>query len=209
MGLYILQWRLSLPRLVAPPLEGNTHMKSLKFAALFSPALLLVACASTPMGPTVSALPAPGKPFEQFQMEQDSCKQYAAGQVSGQAEAANDTGLLEGIGGTALGAGLGAALGGGHGAAVGAAAGALGGTAVGASSSGQKQGGIQVQYNNAYTQCMVAKGNQIQRPAPRPSTTVIYQSAPPPTVIYTQPAPPPVIYEQAPGYPPPPGYPPY
>ena len=40
--------------------------KSLKFAALYGTTLLLAACASTPMGPTVRALPPQGKPFEVF-----------------------------------------------------------------------------------------------------------------------------------------------
>ncbi len=159
------------------------------------------------MGPTVSALPAPGKPFDQFEIDQENCKQYADGQVRGQADSANSTGLLEGVGGTVLGAGLGAAIGGGRGAAIGAAGGAVAGTGVGASTSGNEQKGIQTQYNNAYEQCMVAKGNQIERPAPRPSTTVIYNS-PPPTVVYTQPAPTVVYTSPPPVYyaPPPPGY---
>ncbi len=141
-------------------------------------AVSLAACASTPMGPTgVMVLPAQGKPFEQFQAEQSMCKQYADSQVRGQADEANSTGVLEGIGGTVLGAGLGAAIGGGRGAAIGAGSGAILGTGVGASTSGRQQGGIQQQYNNAYAQCMTSKGNQIERPAPRP--TVVY--APPPT----------------------------
>jgi outer membrane lipoprotein SlyB len=171
--------------------------------------LLVAACAETPMGPTVRALPPSGKPFDQFASEQASCKAYAESQVQGQADRANSTGVLEGVGGTVLGAGLGAALGGGRGAAIGAGAGAIGGTAVGANTSGHEQRGIQVQYNDAYTQCMVAKGNVIDHPAPRvvytpaPQTTVIYTqpAPPPPTVIYTQPAPPPpVIYAPPPGY---------
>src|SRR5580698_9824763 len=103
-------------------------MKSRKFIILCSTSLILAACATTPMGPTVQVLPPQGKPFEQFQGEDFSCRQYAAGQVQGQAESANDTALLEGIGGTALGAGLGAAVGGGRGAAIGAASGAVVGT---------------------------------------------------------------------------------
>ncbi len=168
-------------------------MKSLKTIALCGTTLWLAACASTPMGPTVRALPAQGKPFEQFQIEQASCKQYADGEVRGQAEQANTTGLIEGVGGTVLGAGLGAALGGGHGAAVGAGLGAVGGTAIGASTSGHDQRGIQQQYNDAYIQCMVAKGNPIDRP-------VIY--APQPTIIYTQPPQPTVIYAPPPSEPP-------
>jgi outer membrane lipoprotein SlyB len=175
--------------------------KSLKSAMLCGTTLLLSACASTPMGPTVQVMPQQGKPFDVFAQEQEYCKGYADNQVRGQADRANSTGALEGIGGTILGAGLGAAVGGGHGAAVGAAAGAIGGTAVGASTSGNEQRGIQTQYNNAYVQCMVAKGNQPeQRPVVHvaPPTTVIYQS-PPPTVIYTAPPPPPpVVYQPAP-----------
>lgn len=174
-------------------------MKSFKLITLYGTTLLLAACASTPMGPTVQALPAKGKSFDQFQMEQYTCKQYADDQIREQADRANSTGLLEGVGGTILGAGLGAAIGGGHGAAIGAAGGAVAGTAVGAGTSSNEQHGIQQQYNNAYVQCMVAKGNKIQpvyRPAPPP--TVIYQQAPPPppTVIYAPPPPPPEYYEE-------------
>ena len=161
------------------------------------------------MGPTAQDLPPQGKPFEQFQAEDASCRQFADGQVRGQAEEANSTGLLEGIGGTALGAGLGAAIGGGRGAAIGAASGAVAGTAVGASTSSRQQGGIQQQYNNAYVQCMVAKGNQAPQPVARPPRpTVVYQAppaviyqAPPPAVVYAPAPPPTVVY---PGGPPPP-----
>ena len=181
-------------------------MKNLGNIALCGSALLLAACASTPMGPTVRALPAQGKPFEQFRMEQATCKQYADEQVRGQAERANTTGLLEGLGGTVLGAGLGAAVGGGHGAAVGAAGGALAGTAVGASTSGHEQRGIQTQYNDAYVQCMVAKGNQVDGPPVAPTqTTIIYtQPAPQPTTVYIQQQPPTVVYTSPQGSPPPP-----
>ena len=184
-------------------------MKFIRLAALYGTTLSLMACASTPMGPTVQTLPAQGKPFEQFQMEQASCKQYADEQVRGQAEAANSTGVLEGVGGTLLGAGLGAAIGGGRGAAIGAAGGAVAGTGVGASTSGHQERGIQTQYNNAYVQCMVAKGNQVERPVvyTPPSTTVIYNTppavvyAPPqPTVVYTAPPPPPGYYAPPPHY---------
>lgn len=181
-------------------------MKSFRSVLLCS-ALFVSACASTPMGPTVRAMPPAGKSFDQFAYEQDSCKAYAESQVRGQADNANTTGVLEGVGGTILGAGLGAALGGGHGAAVGAGVGAIGGTAVGASTSSNDQRGIQKQYNDAYLQCMAAKGNHAERPVvytPPAHTTVIYNNAPPPppTVIYTQPAPPPpaVIYAPPPGY---------
>ncbi|MFA4995005.1 MAG: hypothetical protein WC521_06860 [Bdellovibrionales bacterium] len=171
-------------------------MKSLKALSLCSTALLLAACAAAPTGPGVRALPPQGKNFEKFAEEQAYCKQYANDQVQGQAERANSTGLVQGLGATALGAGLGAAINGGQGAAVGAAMGATAGTVVGAGTSSNKHKSIQQQYDDAYVQCMVAKGNLIPAPAV-PHQTVIYQSAPPPTVIVTQPPPPPtVIYTQ-------------
>lgn len=172
-------------------------MKKLGILSACGIFLLLSACASTPMGPTVRALPAKGKSFDQFQYEQSICKQYAYDQVRDQAERANETGFLQGLGGTALGAGLGAAIGGGRGAAIGAASGATAGTVVGASTSSRQQQAIQQQYNDAYVQCMVAKGNLVERPGAPAQTTVIYQQTPPPppTVVYT-PAERPVYYGQ-------------
>jgi outer membrane lipoprotein SlyB len=107
-------------------------MRSLRRAAvILTPVLLLGACVSQPMGPTVSVMPAPGKPFDAFQADQALCKQYASGEVQGGAQQANNQQVATGVIGTVLGAGLGAAIGGGQGAAIGAGAGALGGTAVG------------------------------------------------------------------------------
>ncbi len=148
-----------------------------------SAALLVQGCVQTPMGPTVAILPAPGKPFELFQQDQAVCTQYAGSMVRGQAERANNMAVGSAVLGTVLGAGLGAAVGGRHagrGAAIGAASGAVVGTGVGANGSADAQGGIQDQYNNAYVQCMVSKGNRL--PAPPP---VVVQPAP----YYVQPAP--------------------
>ena len=130
-------------------------------AAAVIPALLLSACASEPMGPTVAIMPAPGKPFDVFQSDQALCKQYASNEVQGGAQQANNRQVGTAVVGTILGAGLGAALGGGRGAAVGAGAGALGGTAVGAGPAGQSQYNLQQRYNLAYSQCMYSRGNQI------------------------------------------------
>lgn len=130
-------------------------------AFIIVPMLLLAACASQPLGPTVTVLPAPGKPFDVFQGDQALCKDYAEGQVAGGAQRANNSQVLTGIVGTVLGAGLGAAIGGGRGAAIGAGAGALGGTAVGAGPSAQAQGSLQDRYNTAYLQCMYSRGNQL------------------------------------------------
>ncbi len=184
-------------------------MKQLKAVALgISAVVLLEGCAAMPMGPTVQVMPAPNKPFEVFVADQTICKSYAEHQVSGQAEAANERAIGGTLIGSALGAGLGAALGGGRGAGVGAAAGGLMGTAVGGSNSQHAQGSIQEQYDNAYAQCMYAKGNQVAQPVqPQPPVVVVPGAA----VVYpTAPAPyyaPPSVYSGSPpatGYAPPP-----
>ena len=99
-------------------------MISLKTSAAVIAALLLLdGCVTQPMGPTITVMPAPNKPFAVFQQDQAVCQSYADQQTAGGAQQANNQQLLTGVVGTALGAGLGAAIG--------AGAGALGGTAVG------------------------------------------------------------------------------
>ncbi len=184
-------------------------MQPIKTVAVsLSVLMALTGCAATPLGPTVQVMPAANKPFEVFQQDQDACKQYAAVQVGGQAETANERAIGATLLGAGLGAGLGAALGGGRGAGIGAAGGGVVGTAIGGGSSQHTQLSIQQQYDNAYAQCMYAKGNQIVPPPVRPMVVypappVIY--APPPAVYY---APPPTVYYPPPQptyYPPPPG----
>ena len=155
-------------------------------------ACMLDACATTPLGPTVQVLPAPSKPFEVFQQDQAVCTQYASSQVQGQAEQANNQAIGGALLGTVLGAGLGAAIGRGRGAAIGAASGAGLGTGIGAGSSNRAQYGIQGQYNNAYVQCMVSKGNQLPAPPPVVVQPAPYLVQPAPYVV--QPGPPPAPY---------------
>ena len=171
----------------------------------FAAVLAVGGCAETPTGPHVQVLPAPNKPFEVFAQEQAMCKKYASDEVSGQADQANQKALAESLVGAALGAGIGAATGGGHGAGVGAAVGGTAGTVVGAASSDRSRLSIQQQYDNAYSQCMYAKGNQI---VSQPAAIHVIQPGyyGPPPVVYT--APPPVVYSQPPqpqGYAAPPG----
>jgi hypothetical protein len=128
---------------------------------IVTPVLLLAACAQTPMGPTVQTLPGPGKSFDAFQVDQAGCRQFAEQSVAGQAQNANTRAIGTAAIGTVLGAGLGAAIGGGRGAGIGAASGALGGTAIGASGSANAQLSIQQQYDNAFAQCMFARGNMV------------------------------------------------
>jgi hypothetical protein len=137
--------------------------------------LLLSGCAQTPLGPTVPVMPGPGKSFEAFQYDQASCKAFAEQSVAGQAQNANNRAVGAAALTTVLGAGLGAAIGGGRGAGIGAASGALGGTAIGAGSSSNEQMGIQQQYDNAYSQCMYAKGEMVPGYGP-----MMAQSSPPP-----------------------------
>ena len=137
-------------------------MKNAKSAAApLALAALLAGCATTPAGPTVQVLPAPGKSFAAFQDEVMVCKQYAASQVQGQAESTNERSLGALLLGGALGAALGGAIGGGEGAGIGAAGGGVAGTALGGAQALGSKGDIQQQYNNAYVQCMYAKGNQV------------------------------------------------
>lgn len=158
----------------------------------------LGACATLPTGPSVMVLPAPGKPFEQFQAEDAVCRQWAAQQVGGQpgAPATQNTAVGAAVG-TAVGAGLGAGLGAlaghaGTGAAIGAGTGLLAGAAAGANADQASAWDAQRRYDMAYQQCMYAKGNQIpgavrvpRRPAPAPLPP------PPPGYSPAPPGPPP------------------
>jgi hypothetical protein len=140
----------------------------------------------TPVGPTVGVMPGRGKSFATFQSDNATCKGFAAEQVKGQAEAANQRAVGTGLLTSVLATGLGAAAGGlagdaGGGAAVGAALGVGGGTAVGAGNSSVDQANIQQQYDNAFSQCMYSKGDQVPGYAP-----VAASAAPDPTVRATQ-----------------------
>ena len=144
--------------------------------------VLLQACASTPMGPSVAVMPAPNKPFQAFQDDTAACKAFAEQQVAGEANSANNAAVGTAIVGTVLGAGLGAAIGGGRGAAIGAASGAGMGTVVGSQNSAGQQMTIQQRYDVAYSQCMYSRGNQVPGFQPAP-----YAPPPPPPPAYAPP----------------------
>jgi len=181
-------------------------------AVSLSAIMVLVGCAETPMGPGIQVLPAADKPFEVFQQDDANCRHYATDQVGDEAVHANEKAIGMTLLGGALGAGLGAALGGGRGAAIGAAGGGIAGTAVGANGSERTQQGIQRQYDNAYAQCMYAKGNQVAPPPVRtvirpmvvyPAPAAVYVPPPavyypPPAAVYTPPPPPPMGYKPPP-----------
>lgn len=147
-------------------------------------ALSLGACATMPTGPSVMVLPGAGKSFEAFQTDDFICRQWASQQVGAPASETVNKNLAGGAAiGTLAGAALGAAIGGasgnvGSGAAIGAASGLVVGTAAG---SGQAYGAgqeVQRRYDNAYQQCMYAKGNQIPGVVRAPSRA--YGPPPPP-----------------------------
>lgn len=172
-------------------------MQSRATIAAVSVVTLLAACAQPPIGPTVSVMPAPNKPFQAFQEDDVICRQFASQQSAGAAERGNETQVGSAVIGTVLGAGLGAAIGGGRGAAIGAGAGALGGTAVGTGAAERGQYTAQQLYNNAYSQCMYSRGNQVAGyvaapayAAPPPPPPPGYSAAPPPPQGYPPPPPP-------------------
>jgi hypothetical protein len=154
---------------------------------LTATAALITGCVTPPMGPTIPVAPGPGKSLEAFQQDENVCEDYASQRTAGQAEAANNQAVTEGVIGTALGAGLGAAIGGGRGAAIGAGSGAVVGTAVGANTSANAQMSIQQRYNIAYAECMQTRGNRAPGMRPR-------RYPPPPPPGYGPPPPPPPGY---------------
>lgn len=137
-------------------------------------------CATLPAGPSVTVMPTPGKPFDQFMREDAECREWAARSIGmSSQEAANQSTVSGATVGTVLGAGAGALLGAasghpGAGAAIGAGSGLLLGTAVG-SSQGQLYGEeAQRRYDNTYLQCMYAKGNQVPRVIEEPVRRYYY-----------------------------------
>ncbi len=156
---------------------------------------LLAGCAMQPTGPSISVFPAPYKPFEVFQQDQYACEDYAANQVRGGAEAANNRAVGAAAVGTALGLALGAATGEGRAASFGAAAGGAVGSTIGANESQRANFSLQRRYDNAYAECMYAKGNQVAGyrgygPPPPPPPGGRY-GPPPPDDRYGPPPPPP------------------
>lgn len=128
---------------------------------------ILGGCATVPSGPSVMVLPSPGKPFEQFQADDGACRQWSAQQIGAPAGAPiTENTAIGATVGTLVGAGLGAAIGAaagnpGLGAAIGAGTGLVAGGASGANADWMYGWEGQRRYDNAYQQCMYAKGNQI------------------------------------------------
>ena len=184
-------------------------MKLARNLVLFLAGVALSGCATMPTGPSVLVLPAQGKPFDVFKSEDFDCRNWAAQQTGQQPADTVNQNLAGGAAiGTLVGAGLGAAIGAasgnaGSGAAIGAASGLIGGTAV---ASGPAYGAgweVQRRYDNAYQQCMYAKGNLIPgvgRASPR--NNPVPPPPPPPGYTSEPPPPPPASASSPPPYPP-------
>ena len=186
-------------------------MKLKNAAGILSVVMLLSGCATFPPGPSVMVLPGNGKPFEAFQADDSVCRQWAQNQTEWNANQTANENLAGGaIVGGALGAASGALIGAasgnvGPGAAIGAGAGLLGGAALGSNQAYGAGGEVQRRYDNAYQQCMYAKGNQIpaqvqasnrrsarwaNRPPPPPTYTSRPANVPPPPAGPPPPPPP-------------------
>ena len=126
-------------------------------------ALILGGCASIPTGPSLMALPGSSKTFDQFRFDDAECQRYAFEQIGGTTaqQAANTSAARSAAIGTVIGAVAGAAIDGHSGAGIGAGTGLIVGSIAGAES-GQRSGfGTQRQYDNAYVQCMYARGHKV------------------------------------------------
>jgi hypothetical protein len=149
-----------------------------KFALVFL--AVLAGCATLPLGPSVAVMPAPGKPFELFAVEENMCREYAERQTGISPQEASDRSLLTGsVAGTLIGAAAGTAIGAlagniGAGAIAGAGTGLLLGSASGANAAYGRSWVLQQRYDISYQQCMYAKGNQL------PGQPVVSYYPPPP-----------------------------
>lgn len=158
--------------------------------------LLLVACASAPTAPSVMVLPGSGRSFDSFRADDGTCRRYAFEQTGGTSaqQRGREAAVTSAAVGTAVGAVAGAAIGGQQGAAVGAGSGLIVGSAVGVDSAQQAGTGTQRQYDNAYIQCMYAKGHRVPVPAHMASSygtaTAAVPAGTPPPPAGTPPAPP-------------------
>jgi outer membrane protein OmpA-like peptidoglycan-associated protein len=160
-------------------------------------------CVTVPTGPNVQVLPGTGKSFEQFSVDDAICRQFAyeqAGGVTAQ-QAGQNAAVSSAIIGTAIGAAAGAAIGSasghvGSGAAIGAGTGLVVGSAAGSGYAASSYYEAQWRYDNAYVQCMYAKGHRVPVPGRFASAETSgpprrMQQLPPPA-DYPPPPPPPM-----------------
>jgi len=175
-------------------------------ASMLAAALLaLGGCVSIPGGPIVATFPGTGRSFDQCRSDDADCRRHATASIGGRdpSRAQADSAVQSAAVGTAIGAVAGAALGGSQGAATGAGVGLLFGGAAGAGAANASGQATQQRYDNAFVQCMYAKGHKVPStglsrslapgPIARPSVPPAYR---PPVEGGFGPPPPPV----KPGY---------
>jgi hypothetical protein len=155
--------------------------------------ITLAGCVTAPTGPQVLARPGSAKSFDQFQADDQSCREYAQYSLGPNepAKAANDVAGANAFWGAGLGAASGAIIGAassqaGPGAAIGAGIGLLFGSLAGANAAGATYYGAQRHYDAVYLQCMYQKGNQV----PAAAAPRYYRAPPPYGYPYPAPAPP-------------------
>ncbi len=138
-------------------------MKHTHMAIALAAALILGGCASMPTGPSLMALPGSSKTFDQFRSDDAECQRYAFQQIGGTTaqQAADESAARSAAVATVIGAAAGAAIDGKSGAGVGAGMGLIVGSMVGADSAQRSGYGTQRQYDNAYVQCMYARGHKV------------------------------------------------
>ena len=144
----------------------RTSISRVALATALCSAALLSACVTVPTGPSVMVLPGTNKSFDQFQADGYACSQYAQQMTGNAGQAAADAATANAVAGTLIGAAAGAAIGSvtgraGPGAAIGAGTGLLYGSAAGSNAAGMSYYQVQRRWDQAYVQCMYAKGNQV------------------------------------------------
>ncbi|MDR2614446.1 MAG: complement resistance protein TraT [Candidatus Accumulibacter sp.] len=166
-------------------------MKPLRVCIGLAVLLCVGGCASYPTGPSALALPGTGKTFDRFRQDDNECQRYAFERIGGLTaeKAAEESAVRSAAIGTAVGVVAGAAIGGSNGAGVGAGTGLLLGSAIGTDASQRSAYGSQKRYDDAYIQCMYARGHRVPVPAEmarqiqqRPPAPPAYGSPPPPAV---------------------------
>lgn len=144
-------------------------------------------CATIPSGPSVHVFPGSEKTFEEFQVDDATCRTWAGQRIGLTPEEIRNQSTITGAGiGAVLGAGLGALIGSvsgnaGVGAAIGAGTGLLVGSSAGADNGRVYGYEAQRRYDSYYLQCMYSKGNQVPGViTPRRYRQNYYAPAPPP-----------------------------
>lgn len=138
-------------------------------AALAGIALTAGACTvAPPTGPSVAALPPPGKDYARFRQEDFACRQQAEQEIGygspqqAATQSAAGTVVLSTLLGVLVGGLFGSVTGDfGAGTAIGAGSGLLLGSAAGAGTAQASAATMQQRYDVAYVQCMHASGNRV------------------------------------------------